>query len=161
MGDVRGSGLINLCPSGRHRWKHDQCMVCNICGECTGYGSVCVSSGRPDRIVGQFCGCGSGDSGCAECGACRGCAGEDGALTSSDAAVSASTAGENNPANAMLPLPNPANPLSLAGSGSVNDGSDAVRDFYRLNLLAVGGQGAQNYQGFPGGQELPKLPAHH
>ena len=28
-----------LCPSGKHKWKHDQCMVCAACGECTGYGS--------------------------------------------------------------------------------------------------------------------------
>ena len=28
-----------LCPSGKHKWKHDQCMVCAVCGECTGYGS--------------------------------------------------------------------------------------------------------------------------
>ena len=28
-----------LCPAGKHKWKHDQCMVCAVCGECTGYGS--------------------------------------------------------------------------------------------------------------------------
>ena len=67
-----------ICPNGRHKWKHDQCMVCAVCGECTGYGSHCVSSGRPDRNPGMLCGCGSGDSGCAECGACRTCAREDG-----------------------------------------------------------------------------------
>ena len=67
-----------MCGSGKHKWKHDQCMVCAICGECTGYGSHCVSSGRPDRNPGMLCGCGSGDSGCAECGCCRTCAGEDG-----------------------------------------------------------------------------------
>ena len=135
-------------------------MVCSICGECTGYGAVCVSSGRPDRNLGTFCGCGSGDSGCAECGACRACAGEDGSLVAG-AVISATISAENNPANEVLPLPNPSSPLALAGVNSVNDGNDAVRDFYRLNLLAVGGQGGQNLQGFAGGQELPKLPAHH
>ena len=53
-------------------------MVCVLCGECTGYGSSCVSSGRPDRNPGMLCGCGSGDSGCANCGICRSCAGEEG-----------------------------------------------------------------------------------
>ena len=43
-----------------------------------GYGSHCVSSGRPDRNPGMLCGCGSGDSGCSECGCCRTCAGEEG-----------------------------------------------------------------------------------
>merc|ERR1712223_804466 len=134
-------------------------MVCTICGECTGYGSVCVSSGRPDRTPGTFCGCGSGDSGCAECGACRNCAGEDGALI--PAGASDQIEAENNASNEILPLPNPASPLALSGGAAANDGTDAVRDFYRLNLLAVSGQGAQNYQGLAGGQDLPKLPAHH
>ena len=67
-----------MCPPGKHRWKHDQCMVCSVCGECTGYGSMCVSSGRPDRNIGTLCGCGSGDSGCSECGCCLACAEEAG-----------------------------------------------------------------------------------
>ena len=25
-----------ICPNGRHKWKHDQCLVCTVCGECTG-----------------------------------------------------------------------------------------------------------------------------
>lgn len=69
---------LNLCPRDKHQWKHDQCMVCVLCGECTGYGPACVSSGRPDRNPGTLCGCGSGESGCSECGICRACAGEDG-----------------------------------------------------------------------------------
>lgn len=69
-------GLYSLCNREKHKWKHDQCMVCVLCGECTGYGSSCVSSGRPDRNPGMFCGCGSGDSGCSECGICRACAGK-------------------------------------------------------------------------------------
>ncbi|CAE1311211.1 MYCBP2 [Acanthosepion pharaonis] len=65
-----------VCPQGKHRWRHDQCMVCTVCGECTGYGVNCISSGRFDRSPGLPCGCGSGDSGCAECGVCKSCAGE-------------------------------------------------------------------------------------
>jgi E3 ubiquitin-protein ligase MYCBP2 len=37
-----GAGALGpeaLCPAGKHKWKHDQCMVCAACGECTGYGS--------------------------------------------------------------------------------------------------------------------------
>ena len=134
-------------------------MVCSFCGECTGYGSVCVSSDRPDRNPGTLCGCGSGDSGCAECGVCRNCAGEESPLI--PAGVSDSVVAENNAPNEILPLPNPASPLALSGGGAINDGTDAVRDFYRLNLLAVGGQGAQNYQALAAGQDVPKLPAHH
>ncbi|ESO93790.1 hypothetical protein LOTGIDRAFT_153260, partial [Lottia gigantea] len=66
----------HLCPAGKHRWKLDQCMVCSVCGECTGYGVTCINSGRADKNPGMPCGCGSGDSGCSECGACRVCAGE-------------------------------------------------------------------------------------
>ena len=42
-----------MCPPGRHHWTMDHCMVCTICHECTGYGSACVSSGRPNRNPGQ------------------------------------------------------------------------------------------------------------
>ena len=72
------AGAELLCPPGKHKWKHDQCMVCSVCGECTGYGAGCVSASRPDRNPGMFCGCGNGDSGCGTCGACRVCAGESG-----------------------------------------------------------------------------------
>ena len=41
-----------LCPTGKHTWGHDKCMVCTNCGECTGYGSSCISIGRPDRNPG-------------------------------------------------------------------------------------------------------------
>ena len=88
-------GFYSICNRDKHRWRHDQCMVCVLCGECTGYGSTCVSAGRPDRNPGMHCGCGSGDSGCAECGVCRMCAGDydvaiDGAVGAAvDAAVGA------------------------------------------------------------------------
>ncbi|XP_062904556.1 E3 ubiquitin-protein ligase MYCBP2 isoform X16 [Mobula hypostoma] len=65
-----------MCSPGMHKWKLDQCMVCTVCGDCTGYGASCVSSGRPDRVPGGLCGCGSGESGCALCGCCKACARE-------------------------------------------------------------------------------------
>uniref|UniRef100_A0A1B6EGK8 PHR domain-containing protein n=1 Tax=Clastoptera arizonana TaxID=38151 RepID=A0A1B6EGK8_9HEMI len=65
-----------MCAPGTHKWKHDLCMVCTVCRECTGYSISCLSSMRPDRNPGQECGCGEGDSGCAECGCCRICAKE-------------------------------------------------------------------------------------
>lgn len=76
-GDEGGEG--GMCPPGRHRWVREHCLICTVCHECTGYGAACVSSGRPNRNSGQLfrpCGCGSGDSGCAECGCCRACADE-------------------------------------------------------------------------------------
>jgi E3 ubiquitin-protein ligase MYCBP2 len=81
-----------ICPAGKHKWKHDQCMVCAVCGECTGYGSNCVSSGRPDRNPGMLCGCGSGDSGCSECGCCHTCAGEDSDVAGAAAALASEKA---------------------------------------------------------------------
>uniref|UniRef100_A0A8C6XH78 RCR-type E3 ubiquitin transferase n=1 Tax=Naja naja TaxID=35670 RepID=A0A8C6XH78_NAJNA len=65
-----------MCLPGMHKWKLEQCMVCTVCGDCTGYGASCVSSGRPDRVPGGICGCGSGESGCAVCGCCKACARE-------------------------------------------------------------------------------------
>ncbi|XP_076245488.1 MYC binding protein highwire [Calliopsis andreniformis] len=63
-----------MCPPGQHQWRHRVCMVCTVCRECTGYSISCLTSIRPDRNPGQECGCGEGDSGCAECGCCRTCA---------------------------------------------------------------------------------------
>ncbi|XP_046604041.1 E3 ubiquitin-protein ligase MYCBP2 isoform X2 [Neodiprion virginianus] len=65
-----------MCPAGQHQWRRRVCMVCTVCRECTGYSISCLSSIRPDRNPGQECGCGEGDSGCAECGCCRICARE-------------------------------------------------------------------------------------
>lgn len=61
---------------GKHKWKHDMCMLCSVCGRCTGYGVDCVNQGQADRNPGTACGCGAGDSGCSECGVCRTCAAE-------------------------------------------------------------------------------------
>ncbi|XP_076623337.1 MYC binding protein highwire isoform X2 [Colletes latitarsis] len=66
--------ISRMCPPGQHQWRHRVCMVCTICRECTGYSISCLSGVRPDRNPGQECGCGEGDSGCAECGCCRTCA---------------------------------------------------------------------------------------
>ncbi|KAL1517024.1 hypothetical protein ABEB36_000844 [Hypothenemus hampei] len=66
----------NMCPPGNHTWHEDLCMVCTVCGECTGYSISCLSSMSADRNPGQECGCGEGDSGCAICGCCRICARE-------------------------------------------------------------------------------------
>ncbi|XP_042905925.1 E3 ubiquitin-protein ligase MYCBP2 isoform X1 [Parasteatoda tepidariorum] len=74
--DVESEEPDIICPAGRHQWNHDHCMVCTVCGECTGYGASCIASGRPDRNPGLPCGCGAGDSGCLECGCCRACARE-------------------------------------------------------------------------------------
>ncbi|XP_032812561.2 E3 ubiquitin-protein ligase MYCBP2 isoform X3 [Petromyzon marinus] len=82
IGGIGGAGAGGvaagavMCQPGAHTWKMEQCMVCTVCGECTGYGSSCVSSGRAERAPGTLCGCGSGDSGCAECGCCKACARE-------------------------------------------------------------------------------------
>ena len=42
-----------MCSSGKHKWRSDQCMVCTVCRECTGYSISCLSSVRPDRNPGQ------------------------------------------------------------------------------------------------------------
>ena len=36
--DTEHEGSLSevMCPNGKHKWKHDQCMVCGICGECSG-----------------------------------------------------------------------------------------------------------------------------
>jgi len=56
--DAAGAAAVSteqegMCPAGTHRWKHEQCMICTICRECTGYGSACISALRPDRNPGQ------------------------------------------------------------------------------------------------------------
>ena len=75
-GELVGAGAESMCQPGKHKWKHDQCMVCSVCGECTGYEAGCVSASRQNRNPGMLYGCGSGDSGCLECGVCRVCAGK-------------------------------------------------------------------------------------
>lgn len=43
----------HICAPGKHVWKHDLCMVCIVCRECTGYSISCLSSMRSDRNPGQ------------------------------------------------------------------------------------------------------------
>lgn len=43
-----------MCPPGKHKWKHDLCMVCTVCRECTGFSISCLNSMRPDRNPGQW-----------------------------------------------------------------------------------------------------------
>lgn len=43
-----------MCPPGKHVWRHDLCMVCTVCRECTGYSISCLSSLRRDRNPGQY-----------------------------------------------------------------------------------------------------------
>ena len=51
-GPLQAGGQAVKCGAaggGEHKWRHDQCMICPACGECTGYGAICVSAGRPNR----------------------------------------------------------------------------------------------------------------
>lgn len=43
----------DICKRGQHNWKHAVCMVCTVCGECTGYSISCLSSIRSNRKAGQ------------------------------------------------------------------------------------------------------------
>lgn len=43
----------DICKPGKHNWKHSVCMVCSVCGECTGYSISCLSSIRSNRKHGQ------------------------------------------------------------------------------------------------------------
>ncbi|CAH1647847.1 unnamed protein product [Spodoptera littoralis] len=62
-----------LCSTS-HTWTTDYCRVCVLCRDCTGFSSACHCSHLPNRVPGEKCGCGEGDSGCAVCGVCRRCA---------------------------------------------------------------------------------------
>lgn len=43
----------DICKPGKHNWKHAVCMICTVCGECTGYSISCLSSIRSNRKSGQ------------------------------------------------------------------------------------------------------------
>lgn len=43
----------DICKPGKHNWSHGICMVCTVCGECTGYSISCLSSVRSNRKCGQ------------------------------------------------------------------------------------------------------------
>ncbi|KAJ8253382.1 hypothetical protein GJAV_G00212310 [Gymnothorax javanicus] len=36
-----------MCPPGGHKWKLEQCMVCTVCGDCTGYGPAVSAAAGP------------------------------------------------------------------------------------------------------------------
>ncbi|XP_063374022.1 E3 ubiquitin-protein ligase MYCBP2 [Cydia amplana] len=61
-----------LCVT--HTFATDYCRVCPLCRECTGFSSACHCARLPNRVPGEKCGCGEGDSGCSSCGVCRRCA---------------------------------------------------------------------------------------
>ena len=50
---VEAAGEDELCAPGRHRWQHEQCMICVLCEQCTGYGGTCVNSAQGNRNPGQ------------------------------------------------------------------------------------------------------------
>lgn len=43
-----------LCKPGRHCWQREQCLICTVCHECTGYGALCVSNSKKDRKPGAW-----------------------------------------------------------------------------------------------------------
>ncbi|XP_047524361.1 E3 ubiquitin-protein ligase MYCBP2 isoform X3 [Pieris napi] len=63
----------NIC-SEQHTWLTDYCRICVNCRECTGFAGNCSCAALPNRIPGEKCGCGEGESGCSTCGICRRCA---------------------------------------------------------------------------------------
>ncbi|KAJ8737325.1 hypothetical protein PYW07_000596 [Mythimna separata] len=69
-----GRRVSTLLPTTSHTWTTDYCRVCVLCRDCTGFSSACHCSHLPNRVAGEKCGCGEGDSGCAVCGVCRRCA---------------------------------------------------------------------------------------
>ena len=71
--DLVSENNLVMCPNGTHRFYKEMCLICVLCNECTGYGAACISKNKSNRHPGSVCGCGSGESGCAECGACRTC----------------------------------------------------------------------------------------
>nr|XP_049693135.1 E3 ubiquitin-protein ligase MYCBP2 isoform X3 [Helicoverpa armigera] len=73
-GGRRGGAEGPRACAGGHAWGAGQCRVCVLCRHCTGFASACHCAHLPDRLPGQRCGCGEGDSGCSACGICRRCA---------------------------------------------------------------------------------------
>ena len=49
-------GLVpdHICDDGEHKWAHDVCMICTMCGYCTGYGFGCCNEGQPGREPGRY-----------------------------------------------------------------------------------------------------------
>ena len=66
------TGPSELCTPSSPQVRN-VCKVCTSCKECSGYGASCCARGRDGRTPGSDCGCGGGDSGCADCGWCTAC----------------------------------------------------------------------------------------
>ncbi|XP_055524898.1 E3 ubiquitin-protein ligase highwire isoform X3 [Wyeomyia smithii] len=65
-----------MCPIDEHTIVDGKCRICNVCRECTGYNTACVSSKKifvHERIPGTTCSCGHGSAGCSKCGSCSTC----------------------------------------------------------------------------------------
>lgn len=72
--DGGSAAEVKTCPSGGHRWRVDQCMICTQCHQCTGrkknsnlmktkifvtvkiicigFGNSCVNTNNPGRLPG-------------------------------------------------------------------------------------------------------------
>ncbi|XP_052746686.1 E3 ubiquitin-protein ligase highwire [Bicyclus anynana] len=68
-----GKEEARIC-TGAHTWTMEYCRVCVLCCECTGFAGACLCAAMPNRLPGERCGCGEGDSGCTVCGICKRCA---------------------------------------------------------------------------------------
>ncbi|XP_055618511.1 E3 ubiquitin-protein ligase highwire isoform X2 [Toxorhynchites rutilus septentrionalis] len=65
-----------MCPIDEHNIVDGKCRICNVCRECTGYNTACVSTKKTfvnERIPGTPCSCGHGSAGCSKCGSCSVC----------------------------------------------------------------------------------------
>lgn len=65
-----------LCDIDDHEVVEEQCKICKICYECTGYNKMCAAATKiamKSRLPGSNCFCGHGNSGCIKCGACTAC----------------------------------------------------------------------------------------
>ncbi|XP_062536745.1 E3 ubiquitin-protein ligase highwire-like [Armigeres subalbatus] len=65
-----------MCPIDEHTIVDGKCRICNVCRECTGYNTACVSTKKTfvnERIPGTPCTCGHGSAGCSKCGSCSAC----------------------------------------------------------------------------------------
>ena len=52
--DDEGSIPDIICDDGDHKWTHNICMICTLCGYCTGYGFGCCNEGELGRESGQY-----------------------------------------------------------------------------------------------------------
>ncbi|KAL9694804.1 hypothetical protein quinque_014089 [Culex quinquefasciatus] len=65
-----------MCSIDEHNIVDGKCRICNVCRECTGYNTACVSTKKTfvnERVPGMPCSCGHGSAGCSKCGSCSAC----------------------------------------------------------------------------------------